>query len=120
MKVLIVDDSSMVRQQVRAVLVDAGHDVVEAGDGLEGLERLASCPDVAVMVVDINMPRMNGIELLVRLQEDKRSVPAIVLTTEGQPALIKRARAAGASGWMVKPFKPALLLQAVNKLGGEA
>lgn len=120
MKVLIVDDSTTVRQQVRAALAGAGHDVIEAGDGLEGLDQLRSTPDVAVLVVDINMPRMNGIELLVQLQEENRSLPAIVLTTEGQPALIKRARAAGASGWMVKPFKPALLLKAIDKLGGAA
>jgi two-component system chemotaxis response regulator CheY len=70
------------------------------------------------VILDVNMPRMNGIELLSRLQDDSREVPVLMLTTEGQPNLIRRAKAAGAKAWMVKPFKADQLLKAVAKLGG--
>ncbi len=119
MKVLVVDDSSMVRDEVRTALVEGGYDVLEARDGIEGLEELGKTKDISVVILDVNMPRMNGIELLNRLQADKVAVPVLMLTTEGQPNLIRQARAAGASGWMVKPFKPELLLKAVARLGKE-
>jgi two-component system chemotaxis response regulator CheY len=117
-KVLIVDDSSTVRDEVRVALMAGGHDVLEARDGVEGLEEIERSPDLGVVILDVNMPRMNGIELLSRLQDDSREVPVLMLTTEGQPNLIRRAKAAGAKAWMVKPFKADQLLKAVAKLGG--
>ena len=121
-KVLIVDDSRTVRQQLGIVLTEAGYEVVEASDGLDGAEKISSSPDLAMVICDVNMPRMNGIEMLTFLKQDPRHANLLVLmlTTEGQPALIARAKAAGARGWIVKPFKPDLLLGTVRKLVGSA
>ena len=119
MKVLIVDDSSTVRQQVRLALTGAGFDVIEACDGEEGFQKVESASP-AVVICDVNMPRMNGIEMVEKIKASGRSVPIVMLTTEGQPELIQRARAAGAKGWIVKPFKPDLLVGAVTKLGKAA
>jgi two-component system chemotaxis response regulator CheY len=117
-KVLVVDDSLMVRQQVRSTLSQAGFEIVEAHDGLDALEKLSGAPDLALIVLDVNMPAMNGIELLRRLRGDVRSakVPVIMLTTEGHPQLMQEAKALGAKGWIIKPFKPDLLVAAVSKL----
>jgi two-component system chemotaxis response regulator CheY len=121
-KVLIVDDSRTVRQQLGIVLTEAGYEVVEASDGLDGAEKIAASTDLAMVICDVNMPRMNGIEMLTFLKQDPRHANLLVLmlTTEGQPALIARAKAAGARGWIVKPFKPDLLLGTVRKLVGAA
>ena len=121
-KVLIVDDSRTVRQQLGIVLTEAGYEVVEATDGLDGAEKIATTSDLAMVICDVNMPRMNGIEMLSFLKQDPRHANLLVLmlTTEGQPALIARAKAAGARGWIVKPFKPDLLLGTVRKLVGAA
>jgi|SRR5262245_38108457 two-component system chemotaxis response regulator CheY len=121
-KVLIVDDSRTVRQQLGIVLTEAGYEVVEASDGLDGAEKIAASTDLAMVICDVNMPRMNGIEMLTFLKQDPKHANLLVLmlTTEGQPALIARAKAAGARGWIVKPFKPDLLLGTVRKLVGAA
>jgi two-component system, chemotaxis family, chemotaxis protein CheY len=121
-KVMVVDDSRTVRQQVGVVLREAGYDVVEAGDGLEGAEKIAATPDLALVICDVNMPRMNGIEMLALVKSDPKhaNLNVLMLTTEGQPVLIQRAKAAGARGWIVKPFKPELLLATVKKLAGAA
>jgi two-component system chemotaxis response regulator CheY len=121
-KIMVVDDSRTVRQQVGVVLREAGYDVVEAADGLEGAEKISATPDVALVICDVNMPRMNGIEMLALVKNDPRhaNLNVLMLTTEGQPALIQRAKAAGARGWIVKPFKPELLLATVKKLAGAA
>jgi len=116
-KILIVDDSATVRQQVRAALASC-FEVVEASDGVEGLEAIVGRNDLAAVVCDVNMPRMGGLELL-QLAGAKgklTGLPILMLTTEGQPALVKQAKAAGAKGWIVKPFKPELLLAALRKL----
>jgi len=119
-KVMVVDDSRTVRQQVGIVLREAGYEVIEAADGLEGAEKIAATPDVSLVICDVNMPKMNGIEMLSLIKKDARhaNLTVLMLTTEGQPALIQRAKAAGARGWIVKPFKPELLLATVKKLAG--
>lgn len=113
--VMVVDDSFMIRQQVGRALRDAGYEVVEAGDGQDALEKLTTHPAVALVVCDVNMPRMNGIEFLERARETK-TVPVVMLTTEGQVDMIQRARSLGAKGWITKPFKPDLLVAAAKKL----
>jgi two-component system chemotaxis response regulator CheY len=117
-KILVIDDSETVRQQVRQALATAGYDIVEAVDGVDGLEKLrgATDGDVALALCDVNMPRMNGLEVVAEVNRGGPSIPILMLTTEGQPSLIRRAREAGAKGWIVKPFKPELLLAAVTKL----
>ena len=121
-KVMVVDDSRTVRQQLGVLLADAGYEVLEASDGLEGVEKIGRTPDIAMVICDVNMPRMDGIQMPTMLREDPKTADLLVLmlTTEGQPGLIARAKAAGARGWIVKPFKPDLLLGAVRKLVGEA
>ena len=117
--VLVVDDSALVRIQVRRALVDSGMDVVDAVDGEDALVCFSrALPDV--LVCDINMPRMSGIELLEHLVSADllTRTSVLMLTTEGQPELIQRARALGAKGWIIKPFKPELLLAAVRRLAG--
>lgn len=115
--ILIVDDSETVRREVRRVLPAADYRLLEAADGAEGLRVLESEPEVSLVILDVNMPRMNGIEMLGRVREQGIEVPVIVLTTEGESSMIKQARAAGALAWMVKPFKADMLLKAVANLG---
>jgi two-component system, chemotaxis family, chemotaxis protein CheY len=116
-KILVVDDSATVRQQVGTALRQAGFDVVEAGDGLDGLGAVDRNADLALVVCDVNMPRMNGIEMLESMRGDRgRGVQVLMLTTEASPALVDRAKRAGAKGWIVKPFRPDLLVAAVRKL----
>jgi two-component system chemotaxis response regulator CheY len=119
-KVLVVDDSWTVRQEVSVALQEAGFEVVLAVDGLDGVSKIEGTPDLAAVVADINMPRMNGLEMLTMVKRDQKNaaLPIIVLTTEGQPELIRRAKSAGAKGWMVKPFKPELLVALVRKFAG--
>lgn len=117
-KILVVDDSATVRQQVRAALADTGFEIVEAADGVEGLDAIVARQDLAAVVCDVNMPRLGGLQLLEMLNEKGRvpALPVVMLTTEGQPALMQRAKAAGARGWLVKPFKPATLVATLRKL----
>jgi len=116
-KVLVVDDSVSVRQQVRVTLEQQGFEVVEACDGLEGVAAIAS-GNLDCVVCDVNMPNMNGIEMIKKVKADgaNEALPILMLTTEGAKELIMQAKAAGASGWIVKPFKADLLVAAVQKL----
>jgi two-component system chemotaxis response regulator CheY len=123
-KILVIDDSRTARQQVKSALVESGrcYEVIEAVDGRDGLLKIAANTDTALVICDINMPVMNGLEMLVRLRREQpdTSVPVIVLTTEAQPMLLQRAKDAGAKGWIVKPFKPHTFMAAVRKLVGDA
>lgn len=116
--VLVVDDSSTVRQQVATALKQAGFAIVEAADGQEGLATIDSNRDIAMVVCDVNMPHMNGLEMIekVKSKPENKALPILMLTTEGQPSLIKRAKEAGASGWIVKPFEASQLIQAAMHL----
>ena len=119
-KIMIVDDSRTIRQQVSFTLNKGGFEVVEAEDGKDGIEKLSANPDVQMIISDVNMPNMNGLEMVEAIKEAGTfpAVPIIVLTTEGAADLIQRAKAAGAKGWLVKPFKPDQLIAAVTKLVG--
>lgn len=117
-KVLIVDDSRTIRQQVSFTLSKAGYEVVEAEDGVDGLAKLEANSDVAMIISDVNMPNMDGISMVEKMKENGVGVPIVMLTTEGAAELIERAKAAGARGWLVKPFKPDQLVGAVTKLAG--
>jgi two-component system, chemotaxis family, chemotaxis protein CheY len=118
-KVMIVDDSRTVRQQVAATLAPAGFEVVVAEDGVEGLERIAQMPDLALIFCDINMPRMDGLEMLMAAKQGgAKSIPVVMLSTEGRSDLIEKAKQAGATGWLVKPFNAAQLVVIARKLTG--
>jgi two-component system chemotaxis response regulator CheY len=117
-KILIIDDSSSVRRQVAGALTTAGFEVLEATDGVDGAAQIRGQSDLALVICDVNMPRMNGLDMLddVRGELASRSLPVVMLTTEGQPEAMARAKKSGAKGWIVKPFKEHLLLGAVRKL----
>jgi two-component system chemotaxis response regulator CheY len=117
-KVLIIDDSASVRRQVSAVLVQAGFEVLEAMDGLDGAEQIRAETDLGLVICDVNMPQLNGLDMLESLKEEiaLRGLPVVMLTTEGQPDAMARAKGLGAKGWIVKPFKEHLLVGAVKKL----
>lgn len=116
--ILIIDDSASVRRQVAGVLSPAGFQVLEATDGVDGAEQIRAKADLALVLCDVNMPRMNGLDMLETLQSEitRRQLPVVMLTTEGQPEAMARAKKCGAKGWIVKPFKEHLLLGAVQKL----
>jgi two-component system chemotaxis response regulator CheY len=115
-KILVIDDSETIRQQVKQALAATGCEIIEAVDGIDGLDKLRTIADVELALCDVNMPRMNGLDMLAEVQRTGPKIPILMLTTEGQPSLIRRARESGAKGWIVKPFKPELLVAAVTKL----
>jgi two-component system, chemotaxis family, chemotaxis protein CheY len=116
--ILIVDDSSSLRTVVKMSLVRAGYDVLEAGDGVEGLAQLDKAGKVHLIVSDVNMPNMDGITFVSRVKQHSRHkfTPVVMLTTEGQDEKKQQGKAAGAKAWIVKPFNPPQLLDAVSKL----
>ncbi|MES2614269.1 MAG: response regulator [Bdellovibrionota bacterium] len=119
-KILIVDDAKTIRQQVNFTLTKGGYQVIEAVDGLDGIAKLKENPDVSVIVSDVNMPELTGIEMVKAINgnPDLPHPPILMLTTEGAPEFIQQAKEAGAKGWIIKPFKPESLVEAVNKLAG--
>lgn len=116
--VLIVDDSASLRTVVKMALVRAGYEVIEAGDGQEALAQLDKAGKVHLIVSDVNMPNMDGITFVTQVKQHARHkfTPVVMLTTEGQDAKKEQGRAAGAKAWIVKPFNPPQLLDAVSKL----
>jgi two-component system chemotaxis response regulator CheY len=117
-KILIVDDSRTIRQQVGFTLTKEGFEVVEAEDGQDGLNKLQANTDISMVVSDVNMPNMGGLEMVeaIRQIEQFKFLPIIMLTTESSGDKVDRAKKAGASGWLVKPFNPEQLVGAVKKL----
>ena len=117
-KVLVVDDSATIRLQVSGALEQAGFDVVEACDGLAGVEAIERDSEIAAVICDVNMPRMNGIEMVEKVKSVPKnaSLAMIMLTTEGQAALMRRAKEAGALGWIVKPFNAPQLVAVIKKI----
>lgn len=118
--VLTVDDSRTMRDMLLMALEDAGYNVIQAVDGIDGLETLAAqgADAVDVVITDINMPRMDGFGFIegMRADPNHRATPCLVLTTESDAEKKARARAAGATGWIVKPFDPAKLVDAVRRV----
>lgn len=115
--ILAVDDSRTMRGLLNECLTSAGFEVALAEDGLHGLEVLESAePDL--VITDINMPRMDGFGFIesVRSQKARAGMPILVLTTETAPELKVRARNAGATGWIVKPFDDRKLVAAINRV----
>ncbi len=116
--VLIVDDSSSLRTVVKMALERAGYEVLEGVDGRDGLAKLDQAAKVHLIVSDVNMPNMDGIAFVAQVKRHPRHkfTPVIMLTTEGQDEKKAQGRAAGAKAWIVKPFNPPQLLDAVSKL----
>jgi two-component system chemotaxis response regulator CheY len=117
--ILAVDDSASMRQMVSFALKNAGHDVVEAVDGVDALAT-AKKNKVNLVITDVNMPNMDGITLIreLRTLPDYKFIPILMLTTESAPEKKQEGKAAGATGWLVKPFDPDQLLATINKVLG--
>ncbi|MCE2945449.1 MAG: response regulator [bacterium] len=117
--ILAVDDSASIRQMVVFTLKSAGYDVVEAVDGQDGLDK-AKAKSVNLVLTDQNMPRMDGISLVKQLRAlpQHKSTPILMLTTESSDQMKAQGKAAGATGWLVKPFDPTKLLEVVKKVIG--
>jgi two-component system chemotaxis response regulator CheY len=117
--IMTVDDSASVRQMVSFTLKGAGYDVMEAVDGKDAIIKIDGL-DINMLITDLNMPRMNGIELIkqVRSRPQFKFIPIIMLTTESQDSMKQQGKAAGATGWIVKPFKPEQLTAVVKKVLG--
>lgn len=117
--ILAVDDSASIRRMVNFTLSGAGYSVVEAADGAEGLER-AKSQNFNLVLTDQNMPNMDGLTLIrkLRASPEYKSVPILVLTTESSAEMKQAGRAAGATGWLVKPFAPKGLVDVVKKVIG--
>ena len=116
--ILTVDDSRTIRDLLRIALLDSGYRVLQAADGVDGIEALKDeCPDA--IITDINMPRLDGFGFIEQVRRDERfrATPILVLTTESEPAMKDRARAAGATGWIVKPFNPEKLTASLRRVG---
>ncbi|MCE7797447.1 response regulator [Sphingobium sufflavum] len=116
-KILTVDDSRSMRALLRVALLERGYDVAEAEDGVEALEWLET-NSADVIITDINMPRLDGFGLIEKVRSSSRHIdrPILVLTTESSDEKKKRARDAGATGWIVKPFDPEKLAAAVRRV----
>jgi two-component system, chemotaxis family, chemotaxis protein CheY len=117
--IMTVDDSASVRQMVSFTLKDAGYEVLEAVNGNDAMEKLNG-QRVAMVITDLNMPEMDGIGLVRALRSNAayKFIPIIMLTTESQAEKKQEGKAAGATGWIVKPFKPDQLLAVVKKVLG--
>ena len=117
--VLALDDSASVRQMVKLTLSSAGYAVVEAGDGLQGLAQ-AKATSCQMVVTDLNMPNMDGLTFIRELRQlpAYKGVPVVFLTTESDDTIKQQAKAAGATGWITKPFKPEQLTAVAKKLLG--
>lgn len=117
--IMIVDDSASMRQMVSFTLKDAGYGVIEAFDGKDALAKINSTP-IHMLISDVNMPNMNGPEMVrqVRANPAYRFIPIIMLTTESHDSKKQEGKSAGATGWIVKPFKQEQLLAVVKKVLG--
>ncbi len=116
--ILVVDDSSSIRQLVSMSLKGAGFDVIEACDGKDALSKLAGGQKVHLIVSDVNMPNMDGITLAkeVKAHPQYKFTPIMMLTTEAQESKMQEGKDAGAKAWLTKPFQADQLLTAVSRL----
>ena len=114
---MTADDSASIRQMVSFTLKDAGYEIVEAVDGKDALEKIGA-GKIHMLIADLNMPNIDGIELIrqVRARSEYKFMPIIMLTTESQAGKKQEGKAAGATGWIVKPFRPEQLLAVVKKV----
>lgn len=117
--ILAVDDSTSIRQMVAFTLGGAGYKVIEAADGADGLEK-AKALGVSLVLTDQNMPKMDGLSLIraLRAMPQYKATPILMLTTESGDDMKAQGKAAGATGWLVKPFDPPKLLEVVKKVIG--
>ncbi|MBP8988267.1 MAG: response regulator [Spirochaetes bacterium] len=117
--IIIIDDSPTIRTSVEFTLKDIGFGLMHAENGIDALNKIqqlsAKGDEVAMCIVDINMPQMDGISFIKKFRENDKFAPIIVLTTEAEEEKIQEGKKAGASGWMIKPFKAEQLQSVVHK-----
>jgi two-component system chemotaxis response regulator CheY len=118
MTILTVDDSRTMREMLKRALTEGGYNVVQAEDGVHGLEVLQGMELPDVIITDVNMPRMDGLTFIEEVRSDGtfRAIPILVLSTESDIEKKTRARKAGATGWIVKPFDPVKLVDAIRRV----
>jgi len=118
-RIMTVDDSASIRQMVSFTLKEAGYEAVEAVDGKDALAKLNGTP-IHMIITDLNMPNLDGIGLIkgVRANPSYKFIPIVMLTTESQDSKKQEGKQAGATGWIVKPFKPEQLLAVIKKVIG--
>lgn len=116
-KILIVDDSESIREVVSFTLENEGYNILSANDGKDALKHLDG-QSIDLVITDLHMPNMNGIDLIkeIRNMDSYKRIPILFLTTESQATKKQEAKDAGATGWIIKPFVPAKLIAAINKV----
>lgn len=119
-KILVVDDSLTVRNEVSSFLKTSGLDVITAVDGMDGFQKAASDPSIKLVLSDVNMPNLDGLSMVekIRAGQKNRDVMVIMLTTENSPAMKDRGKAVGIKGWIVKPFNGPAVIGGIKKLMG--
>jgi two-component system, chemotaxis family, chemotaxis protein CheY len=115
-KILAVDDSATLRESLSFVLTDAGHDITQAENGLDGIQKFINNQSYDLIITDINMPQMDGLEFLQNVRKISREIPVLILTTESEQEKMQTAKSLKANAWIIKPFKQEDLLTIVNKL----
>ncbi|MBF0359958.1 MAG: response regulator [Oligoflexia bacterium] len=117
-KILIVDDSDTLRDSIRSFLIENGLDVLEASNGKSGLEIIKNTPDLDLIIADVNMPEMNGIEMCKRISCDQniKKIPIFMLTTETSPELKRQGKEYGVMAWIAKPFTMEKVFLAIKKV----
>lgn len=117
-QILVVDDSATVRNEVGSFLKDNDLTVEVAVDGKDGLDKLQKDPDIKLVISDVNMPNMDGLTMAEKIRSElgNQSVNIIMLTTESDPRMKQRGKAAGVKGWIVKPFKGDNVVASIKKL----
>jgi two-component system chemotaxis response regulator CheY len=120
-KILVIDDSETTRLQMKVVLKSLSCDVVEAIDGLDGLDKIEKNQDLSMIFCDVNMPNLDGVAMVETLAKNSKAAgrpmpPVVMLTTESTAELVVRGRAAGVKGWLIKPPKPAKIIEIISKV----
>lgn len=117
-QILVVDDSVTMRQMISFTLTSAGFEVIEAGDGQEAVGKLNGGAKPSLIITDLNMPKMDGLSFIkaVRAMPSLKFTPVLMLTTESDDGKKKEGQAAGATGWIVKPFNPEQMLKVIAKV----
>jgi two-component system, chemotaxis family, chemotaxis protein CheY len=115
-KILAVDDSDTMREMVKETLEIGGYEVVLAVDGLDGVKKFNENSNLSLVIADINMPNMNGIEMIKEIRKINTEVPILTLTTESEDQMKQRGKDAGADGWIVKPFRPPQFLDIIKQI----
>lgn len=117
--IMIIDDSPTIRVSVEMALKELGHNIKQAENGQDALDKIneitLSGGEVALCISDINMPVLNGIEFITEFRKQDKFTPVVVLTTEAEKDMIQKGRSAGASGWIIKPFKAEDLINVVKR-----